>query len=106
MSLERGEASRRVYCFRKRPDRQPSMLAFTRLRSTSCASAILAKGREVTDQNTTLVLGIAMPSTDALFLTIVGIHIVFGLAAVITGAVAMLIKKGRGRHSNWGTFYF
>jgi hypothetical protein len=60
----------------------------------------------VIDPNTTLVLGIPIPSTDAVFLTIIGIHIVFGLAAVISGAAAMLSKKGRGRHSNWGTFYF
>ena len=30
----------------------------------------------------------------------------FGLAALITGAAAMLSKKGRGRHSNFGTIYF
>jgi hypothetical protein len=60
----------------------------------------------VTDQNMTLVLGIPIPSTDVVFLTVVGIHILFGLAAVIAGATAMLSKKGRGRHSNWGTFYF
>jgi hypothetical protein len=64
------------------------------------------KEGEVIDPNTTLVLGIPIPSTDAMFLTIIGIHIVFGLAAVISGAAAMLIKKGPGRHSNWGTFYF
>jgi uncharacterized membrane protein len=55
---------------------------------------------------TTVILGIPIPSADPIFLAIVGIHILFGLAAVITGAVAMLSSKGRGRHSNWGTIYF
>ena len=56
--------------------------------------------------NTTVVLGVPVPSTDPVFLTIVGIHVLFGVAAVISGAVAMLSKKGRGRHSNLGTIYF
>lgn len=56
--------------------------------------------------NTTVVLGIPIPSTDPIFLAIVGVHVLFGLAAVIAGVVAMLSKKGRGRHSNWGTLYF
>jgi uncharacterized membrane protein len=60
----------------------------------------------VTEQNTTIVLGIPIPSRDPVFLTIIGIHVVFGLAAVITGVVAMLSKKERGRHSDWGTVYF
>jgi uncharacterized membrane protein len=58
------------------------------------------------DENTTVVLGIPLPSTDPVFLAIVGVHVLVGLAAVITGAVAMLSKKGRGRHSNLGTLYF
>ena len=34
-------------------------------------------------------------------------HVLFGLAAVTAGAIAMLSNKGRrGRHSNWGTTYF
>jgi uncharacterized membrane protein len=58
------------------------------------------------DENTTVVLGIPIPSTDPVFIASVGVHVLFGLAAVITGAVAMLSKKGRGRHSNLGTVYF
>jgi uncharacterized membrane protein len=57
-------------------------------------------------ENTTLVLGISIPSTDPVFLAMVGIHVLFGIAAVITGALAMLSKKGRGRHSNLGRTYF
>ena len=58
------------------------------------------------DENTTVVLGIPIPSTDPVFLAIVGIHVLFGLAAVIVGAVAMLSNKRRGRHSRFGTVYF
>jgi uncharacterized membrane protein len=57
-------------------------------------------------ENTTVLLGILIPSTDPIFLTVVGVHIVFGLASVVAGAVAMLSNKGRGRHSNFGTIYF
>jgi cell division protein FtsW (lipid II flippase) len=60
----------------------------------------------MTNESTTVILGIPIPSTDPLFLAIVGVHVLFGLAAVTTGAIAMLSSKGRGRHSNWGTTYF
>ena len=60
----------------------------------------------MTHESITVVLGIPIPSTDPFFLAIVGIHVLFGLAAVTAGAVAMLSNKGRGRHSNWGTTYF
>src|SRR6476661_1989390 len=58
------------------------------------------------NEGTTVVLGIPIPSTNSVFLTIIGVHVLFGLAAVITGALAMLSQKGRGRHSNFGTIYF
>jgi hypothetical protein len=57
-------------------------------------------------EGTTVVLGIPIPSIDPVFLAVVGVHVLFGLAAVIAGAVAMLSRKGRGRHSNFGTIYF
>ena len=57
-------------------------------------------------ENATVILGIPVPSADPVFLVIVGIHVLFGLAAVIVGAVAMLSNKGRGRHSRFGTIYF
>jgi cell division protein FtsW (lipid II flippase) len=60
----------------------------------------------MTNESTTVVLGIPIPSTNPLFLTIVGVHVMFGLAAVTAGAIAMLSNKGRGRHSNWGKTYF
>ena len=55
---------------------------------------------------TTVILGIPIPSTDPIFLGVIGIHVLFGLAAVTTGALAMFSQKGRGRHSNFGTIYF
>jgi uncharacterized membrane protein len=55
----------------------------------------------------TIIGGIAIPSTDPAFLAVtVGLHIPLGLACVITGAVAMVSRKGRGRHSAFGTIYF
>jgi uncharacterized membrane protein len=55
--------------------------------------------------DTTIVAGIEVPSTSPLFLTVVGIHVVFGLACVIAGAVAMLSPKRQGRHPTFGTVY-
>jgi cell division protein FtsW (lipid II flippase) len=60
----------------------------------------------MTNEGTTVVLGIPIPSTDPFFLAIVGVDVLFGVAAVTAGAIAMLSNKGRGRHSNWGTTYF
>jgi hypothetical protein len=54
----------------------------------------------------TNVAGIEIPSTSPLFLTIVGAHVLVGLAAVVCGAVAMLSKKRRGRHSRFGAHYY
>jgi hypothetical protein len=55
----------------------------------------------------TSVLGIDIPSTDPVFVgIIVGIHIPLGLACVTAGAIAMLSRKGRGRHSTTGKVYF
>jgi uncharacterized membrane protein len=60
----------------------------------------------MTSENTTVIFGIPIPSTDPVFLAVVGIHVLFGFAAVISGAVAMLSNKGHGRHSKFGTTYF
>lgn len=52
------------------------------------------------------ILGIQIPSTDPVFLTIVGFHVLLGIACVIAGAGAMLSAKARGRHSSFGSVYF
>ena len=54
----------------------------------------------------TNIAGLVIPSTDPLFLGIVGLHVLFGLGCVIFGLAAMLAKKGRGTHSTLGTIYF
>ena len=57
--------------------------------------------------DSTVVLGIEIPSTDPVFVgVIVGIHIPLGLACVVAGAMGMLSAKGRGRHSTAGKVYY
>jgi hypothetical protein len=50
--------------------------------------------------------GIPIPSNAPLFLTVLVVHVLFGLAGVVTGAVAMLSKKMAGRHPRFGTYYY
>jgi hypothetical protein len=52
------------------------------------------------------IAGIEIPSTNPVFLTVVGIHILLGLACVVTGAIAMVSQKRAGRHPRNGTAYF
>ena len=54
----------------------------------------------------TVVLGIEVPSTDPMFLTIVAMHVAVGLICVVVGAIAMLSSKGPGRHPLMGTIYY
>lgn len=54
----------------------------------------------------TIIAGIPVPSTSPVFLSIVGLHVAVGLACVVTGIIAMLSNKGRGRHSYFGTIYY
>jgi hypothetical protein len=57
--------------------------------------------------DSTVILGIEIPSTDPIFIAvIVGIHVPLGLACVVAGAVAMLSEKRRGRHSTVGKVYY
>jgi hypothetical protein len=60
----------------------------------------------MTDANTTIVAGIEIPSTNPVFLAVVGVHILLGLACVVTGAIAMLSQKRPGRHPRYGKIYF
>lgn len=52
------------------------------------------------------VAGLDVGSNSPVFLVFVGIHVVAGLISVVTGAVAALSPKGRGRHSTVGKVYF
>jgi hypothetical protein len=54
----------------------------------------------------TVIAGIEIPSTSPVFLTLVGFHVLVGLACVITGAGAMLARKAPGRHPGFGAAYF
>jgi uncharacterized membrane protein HdeD (DUF308 family) len=57
--------------------------------------------------DTTVILGIEIPSTDPVFITVImGIHVPLGLACVVAGAAAMLSEKRRGRHSTAGKVYY
>jgi uncharacterized membrane protein len=60
----------------------------------------------MTGAETTVVAGIEIPSTSPVFLTIVGFHVVAGLACVISGAIAMLSPKRAGRHPTFGSIYY
>lgn len=57
--------------------------------------------------DSTIVAGIEIPSTDPVFLTVVvGIHIPLGIVCVVVGAVAMFSQKRRGRHTIFGQVYY
>ena len=55
---------------------------------------------------TIAIVGIPVPSTDPVFLSVVVVHIGFGLGAVVAGFLAMMSRKGRGTHARWGKVYF
>ena len=55
---------------------------------------------------TTIVAGIEVPSVSPVLLTVVAIHVLFGIACVVTGVIAMLSEKRRGRHPIFGTIYY
>ena len=49
-----------------------------------------------------VVLGIPIPSSSPLFLSIVAVHVVAGLICTVAGIVAMLTPKRAGRHPSAG----
>jgi hypothetical protein len=52
------------------------------------------------------ILGDQVGSTAPVFLAVLGVHVIAGLAAVITGAVAALARKGSPRHVRAGRWYY
>jgi hypothetical protein len=54
----------------------------------------------------TNVAGIEIPSKNPMFLAVVSVHVLLGLACTISGAIAMLTQKRAGRHPRYGTIYF
>ena len=53
-----------------------------------------------------IVAGLEIPSREPLFLALVGMHVLLGLACTITGLIAMLSPKRPGRHPRFGSIYF
>lgn len=57
--------------------------------------------------DSTLILGIEIPSTDPLFVGVIVLaHIPLGIVCVIAGIMAMLSRKGRGNHPTAGNVYY
>ncbi|HXU25848.1 MAG TPA: hypothetical protein VN698_01345 [Bacteroidia bacterium] len=56
--------------------------------------------------NSIVIQGFTIPSDNPIFLTILAIHVVVALVAVISGVVAMLLKKQSGLHTKFGNIYF
>jgi hypothetical protein len=52
------------------------------------------------------ILGNEVGSTAPAFLAVLAVHVIAGLAAVITGAVAALARKGSPRHVRAGRWYY
>jgi hypothetical protein len=59
----------------------------------------------VTDQGV-VVLGIPIPSSSPIFLSIVAVHVAAGLVSTIAGIGAMLTPKRTGRHPGAGAAYY
>jgi hypothetical protein len=52
------------------------------------------------------ILGDQVGSTAPLFLAFLAAHVLAGLTAVITGAIAALVRKGSSRHIQAGRWYY
>jgi hypothetical protein len=52
------------------------------------------------------VAGIEIPSTNPVFVTVVGVHVLLGLICTVVGVIAMLSPKRSGRHPRLGTIYY
>jgi hypothetical protein len=59
----------------------------------------------MTDQGV-VVLGIPVPSSSPVFLSIIALHVAAGLVCVVAGVVAMLAPKRAGRHPSAGSVYY
>jgi hypothetical protein len=52
------------------------------------------------------ILGDHVGSTAPVFLAVLAVHVIAGLAAVATGAIAALARKGSPRHIRAGRWYY
>ena len=55
---------------------------------------------------TARILGDQVGSTAPVFLAFLAVHVLAGLTAVITGAIAALVRKGSSRHIRVGRWYY
>lgn len=53
-----------------------------------------------------VVLGIPIPSSSPIFLSIVAVHVAAGLVSTVAGIGAMLSPKHAGRHPSAGAVYY
>ena len=53
-----------------------------------------------------VVLGIPIPSSSPVFLSILAVHVMAGLVCTVAGIVAMLAPKRAGRHPTAGSVYY
>jgi hypothetical protein len=53
-----------------------------------------------------VILGIPIPSSSPVFLSILAVHVATGLCCSVAGIVAMLAPKQSGRHPSAGTIYY
>jgi hypothetical protein len=54
----------------------------------------------------TRILGDQVGSTAPVFLAFLAVHVLAGLTAVVTGAVAAMVRKGSPRHIRAGRWYY
>jgi hypothetical protein len=73
-------------------------------RNYKTSSIVLSEARGM--DGATIVAGVPIPSTSPWFLGVVAVHVSLGVVCVVAGIGAMLSRKGRGRHSRFGTVYF
>jgi hypothetical protein len=52
------------------------------------------------------IAGIEIPSSNPVFLVLVGVHVLLGLTCTIAGVIAMLSPKRSSRHPRFGTIYY
>jgi hypothetical protein len=57
-------------------------------------------------EESTNLFGIPVPSTNKVFLGFVIVHILISIMAVLSGVLAMLLEKRKGKHTYYGRIYF
>jgi hypothetical protein len=69
-------------------------------------TAIHAWSRTLLTDQGVVILGIPIPSSSPVFLSIVAVHVAAGLVCTVAGIIAMLSPKRAGRHPTSGTVYY